>query len=248
MEKPSEKLAFEFRDKIESWIEGIFDTISIYLRTVLLINFRPCKAAGLLQAEDSGPNTLTEPGIFMVLSYFVMAWLIKDVDFSDPVFALNLARVLNAIGVLEAARTLDVQKVLLGIFPAIGLLFFFCYVSHVVFFVFREGVDPVKLRRRYSYLLGDSFLLLGIVCGGYWLLVRPFAARSWWLGPAIHGLTMFPMVGVVMLALSPLPAQSPTLKGFLTQLLARNLPWAILIFIVWYSTGAFGFLNYLKHQ
>ena len=246
MVQPSSKATFEFRDKLESWIEGIFDTISVYIRTVLLFNFRPFKTAKILKEEQPVNPAITQPGIFMIISYFIAALLIKDVDFSDPVFAFNLAKTLNALGALEAAKSLDVEKVLLGIFPAIGLLVFFCYVSGGILLLLREKFDPVMLRRRYCYLLGDSFLLIGIVCGGYSLLVKPLSTKSWWLGLPVHLLSMFPLVGVIMLALNPLPNDPETSRGSLSRFIARNLPWTILILLTWRFTGSWGLLDYLK--
>jgi hypothetical protein len=246
MVQPAEKSKFEFRDKLESWIEGLFDTIAVYLRTFFLFNLRPFKSAIIVQAEASDNVTLTQPGIFLVISYFLMALLIKDVDFSDPVFAFNLAKLLDVLGALEAAKSLDAEKVILGIFPAIGLLFFFCYLSSGILKVFGERIDPVLLRRRYSYVLGEMFLLVGIVCGGYLYFVKPLSAKSWWLGLSVHVLTMAPLMGVIMLSLCPLPGETKSTKGTIGRFIARNIPWTCLIFAIWYLTGSWGLLNYLK--
>lgn len=246
MAKPAERMRFEFRDKLESWIEGIFETIAVYIRTVFLFNFRPLKGASAVQAEAVESVTLTQPGIFLVISYFSMALLIRDVDFSDPVFAFNLAKLLDVLGALEAAKTLDAEKVILGIFPAIGLLFFFCYASFGILKLFGETMDVVLLRRRYCYILGDMFLLVGLACGVYTYLVKPIAMKSWWLGLPVHVLSMAPLLGVIMLSLAPLPGEPGSIKGFVGRLIAKNIPWTFAILAIWYLTGSFGLVNYLK--
>ena len=101
------KKEFEFKDKLESWVEGIFDLISAFLRTVFTFNCRPFRTWDIVQSDSYQEMNLSQPGIFMIFSYVLMLLMVKDIDFSDPVFSYNMAVLLNALGALsETAKVI----------------------------------------------------------------------------------------------------------------------------------------------
>lgn len=240
------KTSFEFRDKLESWVEGIIDTLAAYLKTVFLFNLRPFESKHILTGRDEGRGELTQPGVFMLISYFAMALLLRDVDFNDPVFAFNLARLLDVLGLLNAAKSLSVENIIVGVLPAIGLLFFFVYLSGGVLRLFGEQVAPATLRRRYSYFLGNVFLLVGVASSAYFFVIKPISHRSWNLGLALHTLTiLFFSVGLLMLALCPFPDKpNQKVKATLVRTLARVLPWLVITAALRLLTGSWSFINY----
>ena len=134
---------------------------------------------------------------------------------------------------------------MLGISPAIGLLFFFCYFSYGVWYLFREQINPKVFRRIYSYVLGETFLTIGVGYSAYWYLVKPLAAKSWWLGLPVHIITFLPFLsGIILLVLYPFPNESESTKGVIARFIARTLPWTILTLITWCFTGSWSFIDY----
>ena len=240
------KKEFEFREKLESWVEGVFETITAFLRTIFLINFRPFKSQEILHDGTSEGMVISQPGIFMILSYILMLLMIKDVDFSDPVFSYNLAVLLNAFGALEDIKSLSIEKVIIAIIPAIGFLMFCAFISSGVLSLFGEKTEANKLRRGYSYILGNIYLLVGVACLGYRFFVKPVSVKSWWLGLPIHILTMWPMFGAITLTLFLFPVEEIGVKRSFGRILARGLPWIILSLVTWYFTRSIGFMDYRK--
>jgi hypothetical protein len=240
------KKEFEFKEKLESWVEGLFDAIASFLRTVFTFNCRPFKTFQIVQSDSYQQENLSQPGIFMILSYVLMLFMIKDIDFSDPVFSYNLAALLNALGALEKLKDLSIEKLIVAILPAIGILMFCVYVSVAILWLFGEKPDSVRIRKGYSYILGNLYLVVGIACLGYRLIVKPLSYKSWWLGLPIHIVTLWPLVGSIMLTIFLFPTEGIGLKGFIRRLLARSIPWAILMLITWHYTGSIGFMDYRK--
>jgi hypothetical protein len=242
----SPKKEFEFREKLESWVEGVFDTFAAFIKTVLIFNFRPFKSREIVRNDSYQEANISQPGIFMILCYVLMLLMIKDIDFNDPVFSYNLAALLNAFGALEEIKSLSIEKVILAILPAIGFLMFCVYVSSSILFIFGEKADTNKIRRGYCYILGHIYLLVGVACLTYRLLVKPLSIKSWWIGLPIHILSMWPMFGGILLTLLLFPTESVGAKQYFGRNFARSLPWTILILVTWYFTGSFGFMDYRK--
>jgi len=155
---------FSFRDKLEEWVEGILDTFETYLTTAFTLNFRWRTAWKVLASEDeTQAHKLSRPAIFLILSYFLMCLMILNVDFTDLFFSFNLARLFNAVALVEATQTIKVESIIVNILPAIFLLIFFVYLSKFILWLFSEKEDSRTLRRCYSYMIGNYFILIGIV-------------------------------------------------------------------------------------
>ena len=148
---------------------------------------------------------LTRPGFFMILSYFVMLLLIKDVDFSYPTYTINLKKILNVIGALEAAKSMRVEVIIISLLPAIGLLVFFVYLSAGSLRIFGEQIDGSILRRNYSYMLGNSFLLLGISYYGNETIMRPLGDIPFVLKSGLGLLLSLPAIGMATSIISLVP-------------------------------------------
>jgi len=188
---------FKFRDTLESWVEGIFETIERYLRTLyfLNINFPQWFHANI--DDEVKKLNITGPGMFFIISYFVMLFLIKNVDFTNPVFTFNLTEATNAMGVLEASKHLSVESIIMGIIPGLVLLFLFVYVTVFLSWIFKETIDQKLLRDNYAYVIGSIFLLIGAMCYSFQHFILPARAISWWLGLFVYAISMIPLIGVI---------------------------------------------------
>jgi hypothetical protein len=161
------KADFPFRDKLESWVEGILDTVEVYFRTVYhlckfvftnVIRNRP------LSDEEFENYTFTRPGFFMILSYFIMSFLLKDIDFSiKGVSVIDYSKLLSIKNALEAARTLKIEVILINVIPAIGILILFVFISTCILKYYGENPDIRLLRNQYSYMLGCLFIGFGLI-------------------------------------------------------------------------------------
>jgi hypothetical protein len=188
---------FKFRDTLESWVEGIFDTIERYLRTLYFLNINFLR---WFQANINGEVeklNIVSSGMFFVISYFLMLYLIQNIDFTNPVFSFNLTQVTNAMGVLEASKKLSVESIIMGIIPGLVLLFLFVYVTIFLSYVFKETIDQKKLRDKYAYAIGSFFIVLGAMCYSFQHFVLPARALSWWLGLFVYAISMIPLIGVM---------------------------------------------------
>jgi len=236
---------FDFRIKLEGWVEGILDVFQTYLWTVLRMNLRPLKTFRLLTSVDEIPET-SSPSIYLVLSYLVMCFLIRDVDFSDPIFSVDIANRLDALGVLNTTKTVKMETLVVSIFPAIALLVFFVILATAVLRIAGDDLDAHLLRRNYSFALGGAFLLIGSASGGYHYLVKPVAMTSWWWGLPIHILTMLPLVSVIYPMLAIQYIGRPTAKRLLVRWIAIMIPLIGILFILKTTIGSFYLMDYLR--
>ena len=238
---------FKYRDSVEGWVEGIFDSLDAFLRTVLLLNLRPMRMLLRLATTDGEIPELSRPSSYLVAAYIVMSLLIVRVDFTDPFFSINLAARLDVLGVLNAAKSLKPEALVLSIFPAVGLLFAFVYISQAVLRALGDPLDTNLLRRNYSYMLGSSFLCIGVTSGGYQLLVKPLLARSWWLGLPVHLATVLSLVGVIVPQLAiQLSENGATQAKPLARLVATIVPLVVLMILLRLLSGSFYLMDYLR--
>lgn len=236
---------FEFRNKIEGWIEGLLDVIQTYIWTVLQLHLRPSKSMRLLASPHDNPD-VSSPSIYFVLSYLVMCLLIQDVNFSDPMFSVNLADSLDALGVLSALKTIKVETLVVSFFPAIIILLFFVIIATTVLKIAGDNLDSKLIRRNYSFSLGSMFLTIGTVSGGYHYLVKPLAVVSWWAGLPIHILTMLPIVSAIysMLAIQYIGLTSKRQLFF--RWIAIIIPLIGISLLLKLTIGSFYLMDYTR--
>jgi hypothetical protein len=235
---------FEYRSKLEGWVEGVVDVFQTYIRTALQMYFQPRKVYFLFISQDDLPAEMSSPSIYMVLSYLVMAFLIQDVDFSDPFFLVNMADFLNAFGVLEAAKTAKVETLVGSIFPVILLLAFLIVLTKAILWFFRDNLEVRLLRRNYCFALSGGFLAISIMSAGYYYVTKPVAMTSWWLfGYLIHALTYFTVVSIIV------PFGAIIFIGDPGKRLLKVRTFAIVVAILsihlltWIKTGSFYLLD-----
>jgi hypothetical protein len=236
---------FEFRDKIEGWVEGIIDVIQTYLWTILLLNLRPFSSLLRLTSEEDDPR-MSSPSTYLVLSYLLMCLLIHNVDFSDRLFSLDIAKRLDALGVLDAAKTVNIETLVKSIFPAILFLLFFVIVTTTILRIAGDALDGRLVRRNYSFALGGLFLVVGTLCGGYHYLVKPIAARSWWLGLPVHLLTMLPFMNAIGPMLAIQYIGRPTGATLFVRWVAIMVPVIALSLLLKTTVGSFYLLDYMR--
>lgn len=236
---------FEFRNKIEGWIEGILDVMQTYLWTVLQMHLRPIKSMRLLASSNDIP-IISSPSMYFVLSYLTMCLLIRDVNFSDPIFSFNIADRLDALGVLNAIKTIKVETLVISLFPAISILLFFVIIATAVLNLVGDNVDSKLIRRNYSFSLGSMFLTIGTVSGGYHYLVKPVAVVSWWAGLPIHILTMLPIGSAIysMLAIQYIGLTSRRQLFF--RWIAIMIPLIGILLLLKLSFGSFYLIDYRR--
>jgi len=114
---------FTLRDKLESWIEGILDIVEVYFQTMYYLHLKPRESVKYLdpyrkkgfyyseEYDKVGTKVkFSRPGFYMILSYFFMLFLIKDIDFTEtlPTFFLNFVDILGAI---NAAKSMRVEEI-----------------------------------------------------------------------------------------------------------------------------------------
>ena len=236
---------FDYRSKLEGWVEGVLDVFQTYLWTVLQMNLRPLKTLRLLTSADD-LTEISSPSLYLVLSYLVMCFLIRDVDFSDPIFSVDIANRLDALGVLNAAKTVKVETLVVSIFPAIMLLVFFVILATAVLRVAGDDLDARLLRRNYSFALGGAFLVIGTVSGGYNYLVKPVAMASWWLGLPLHILTMLPLVNAIYPMLAIQYIGKPMTRQLLVRWIAIMMPLIVMLLILKMTIGSFYLVDYMR--
>lgn len=236
---------FDFRNKMEGWIEGILDVVQIYLWTVFQINLHPIKSMRIFSSTDDAAE-MSRPSIYFVLSYLMMCFLIRDVNFSDPIFSVDIAKSLGALGVLDAAKTIKVDNLVVSLFPAIIILLFFVTIAASVLRIAGDDLDPKLIRRNYSFSLGSIFLTIGTICGGYHYLVKPVAQVSWWAGLPIHVLTMLPMLSAINSMLAIQYIGSPSSRGFFLRWIAIMIPLIGISLFLKFTIGSFYLLDYTR--
>ena len=246
LQKDTKKTDFEFRDKIEAWVEGIFNTLDIFGRTIARIQLRPIRSTSIIQTDPTTYTDFSLPGVYMVLSYIAMLALIKETDYSDPVVLLNLTKILNTVGVLEAVKTLSVEAIIASIIPAIGLLFYFVYTHKLLLFILRDKSDRTIIRRAYCYILGTLYLNVASIFTTYTYIAKPLQANYPKLALVAHILSFWPMIGAIMLAILLLQRGEMGQKGFWKRAIASTLVWAILLRILSYFSGNSAVFDYLK--
>jgi len=179
---------FTLRDKLESWIEGILDIVEVYFQTMYYLHLKPRESVKYLdpyrkkgfyyseEYDKVGTKVkFSRPGFYMILSYFFMLFLIKDIDFTEtlPTFFLNFVDILGAI---NAAKSMRVEEIIINIFPAIGLLMFYVYLTEGLFRLVDVEIDRGMIRRNYSYMLGGYFLTIGFTLWFNQNIVIPLSA------------------------------------------------------------------------
>lgn len=238
---------FEYRTKIEGWFEGLFDTFESYIRSVLFLNFRLRKSVWLLSSTKEVLPEFSSPAVFFVISYLIMCFLIRDVDFTDPVFGWDLSQRLHVLGVLGAAKKVDIDALMVYLLPAILLLFVFVYPSRWLLSLGGDNGHIPLLRRNYAFMLGGCFLTVGFMCGGYEHLVKPLAQRSWWLGLPVHILTLLPLIGAIVPSVAIQHIRTQNLeRRFWARTAATIVPWLGVLLINYYLGGSFSIMNYLR--
>ena len=236
---------FEFRNKIESWIEGLLDVIQIYLWTVLKFHLRPLKSMRLLASVDDTPD-ISRPSIYIVISYLMMCLLIRDVNFTDPIFSVDFANRLDALGVLNSVKTIKVETLVVSVFPAIFILLFFVIITTAFLRIVGDDLDAKLIRRNYSFSLGSMFLAFGTTSGGYHYLVKPVAVASWWAGLPIHILTMLPMVSAIYSMLAIQYIGLPYKRQIFFRWIAILIPLIVIIFLLKLTIGSFCLMDYIR--
>jgi hypothetical protein len=236
---------FEYQKKLEGWIEGILDVIQSYLWSVMQLTLHPIKTLFLFTSKDT-ISSISSPSVYFILSYLSMCLLIQHVDFSDRFFSVDIASRLDALGVLNAAKTIKVETLVASIFPAILLLLFFVIIVTTVLIFTGDTLESHLLRRNYSFALGGAFLTIGSLSGGYHYLVKPVASISWWLGLPLHILTGLPLISVICPILAIQYIGTPTGKQFFIRWLAIMIPMLGMLVIFKLTIGSFYLMDYMR--
>jgi hypothetical protein len=237
---------FEYRSKIEGWVEGVVDTFQTYLWTMLQMNFRPRRTVPLFISPDDIPE-MSSPSTYLILSYLVMCLLIRDVDFSEPVFFVNFADKLDALAVLNAAKTAKVETLVAGILPAIMLLAFLVILTTAVLRIAGDNLEARLLRRNYCFALGGGFLTIGIVSAGYHYLIKPVAMTSWLFGQLIHALTLwFPLVSIMVPLFAIVNIGKPASRIIKVRFIAIGVVMISIFLMTWMAVGSFYLFDSLR--
>lgn len=236
---------FEYRNKLEGWVEGVVDVFLTYFWTMLRMNFQPHRTVPLFKSPDDIPE-MSSPSMYLILSYLVMCFLIRDVDFSDPIFLVNTAHILNALGALEAAKTAKVETLIASIFPVLMLLAFLIILTTAVLRLCGDNLEVRLLRRNYCFTLGGGFFAIGIISAGYYYLAKPVATTSWSFGLLIHTLTMFPLVGIIVPFCAIVRIGNPVKRIEKVRTIAIFVAMISIFLMTWMATGSFYLLDWFR--
>ena len=103
-------------------------------------------------------------------------------------------------------------------------MLFFVITATAVLRITGDDLDPKLIRRNFSFLLGNAFLAIGTVSGGYHYFVKPVGSVSWCAGLPIHILTMLPMVGAINSMLAIQFIGSPSNRQRIFRSIANLIP------------------------
>ena len=161
-------------------------------------------------------------------------------------FSVDIADRLDALGVLNAFKTIKVETFVVSLFPAIIILLFFVIIATAVLRIAGDDLDAKLIRRNYSFFLGSSFLLIGTLSGGYHYVVKPVAAVSWWAGLPIHILTMLPMAGAICSMMAIQYIGLPTKRQFFFRWIAIMIPLIGIYLLFKLTIGSFYLMDYTR--
>lgn len=234
-----------FGSNIEAFFEGLFDVIQKYIFTVLRFFFHPLKSLFSVISPDKHSD-ISSPTVYFLISYVLMSFMLQSVDFTDRFFSSDLADILNSVGVIDAVESTSMELILSGVFPAVLILLFFVTVTTLILRCFGDKKYCMFVRRGYSYLLGNMFLLIGILSYGYHVCVRPVARISWWLGLVVHVLTMFPLLGVVSAFGAFCFYDNSSLSLRFVRWISIMIPILLMSLFFYYTFGSFCLMDYMR--